>query len=105
MSSELPQRLFEENQFYFDTSSINEIIKNSEEDCIATQVLWAKKERRICLSAVNLYEIFGTSNIQRRENIIYKMGLIYYGQSGYMDMPTRILFGETLSYFTDELTH
>jgi hypothetical protein len=32
------------------------------------------------------------------------MGIVYYGQSGYMDTPTRILFGETLSYFTEELT-
>ncbi|MDB9798408.1 hypothetical protein OAB80_00280 [Flavobacteriaceae bacterium] len=104
MSLDLPERFFVENQIYFDTSSINEIIKNSIEDCVATQNLWAKKERRICLSAVNLYEIFGTSNIQRREDIIHKMGIIYYGESGYLDMPTRILFGETLNYFTDELT-
>lgn len=104
MRSELPERFFVENQIYFDTSSINEMIKNSIENCVATQNLWAKKERRICLSAVNLYEIFGTSNIQRREEIIHKMGVIYYGQSGYLDTPTRILFGETLSYFTDELT-
>jgi hypothetical protein len=104
MTSELPERFFVENQIYFDTSSINELINNSIENCVATQNLWAKKERRICLSAVNLYEIFGTSNIERREEIIHKMGIVYYGQSGYMDNPTRILFGETLSYFTEELT-
>jgi hypothetical protein len=104
MTSELPERFFVENQIYFDTSSINELINNSIENCVATQNLWAKKERQICLSAVNLYEIFGTSNIERREEIIHKMGIVYYGQSGYMDTPTRILFGETLSYFTEELT-
>jgi len=104
IKSKIPERFFVINQIYFDTSSINEIIKNSKENCIATQKLWARKQRRICISAVNLIEIFGTSNIQKREDIILKMGIIYHGNSGYLDVPTRILFGETLNYFTDELT-
>jgi len=101
---DLPPRFLVENHIYFDTSSINEMINHPIEDCIATQQLWAKKGRRMCLSALNLYEIFKTSDLQRREEIIYKMGILFYGDSGYMDTPTRILFGETLDYGTHELT-
>lgn len=103
-NDDIHPRFLVENQIYFDTSSINEIISNPIEDCIATQHLWAKKGRRMCISALNLYEIFKTSNEQKREEIIYKIGVLFYGSSGYMDTPTRILFGEVLEYGTGELT-
>jgi hypothetical protein len=103
-SSIVPDRFIVDNQIYFDTSSINELINRPIEYCISTQHLWAKKNRCMCLSAINLYEIFKTSDSNKREEIIYKMGILFYGKSGYLDMPTRILFGEVLGYFTNGLT-
>lgn len=101
----IPDRLWVDNMIYFDTSSINYFVDNySINDCIATQRLQAHKKRIWCLSPVNLYEIFMNSSVERREEIIHRINILYYGKSSYFDIPTRILFGEVLGYTTKTLT-
>ena len=105
MKIELPKRYLVENHYYFDTSSINKLTnKLSRESFIKTQNLWAKKNRIICISAVNLYEIFQNKDNKRKEDLLHRLGILCYGKSAYFDIPTRILFGEILGYTTNELT-
>ena len=104
MKAKLPERFFLENYFYFDTSSLNRFIDNPNHHMGKTQNLWTKKKRTICISAVNLYEIFQNSKIERKEEILHKIGILCFGNSGYFDIPTRILFGEILGYTTEKLT-
>jgi hypothetical protein len=105
MIKNLPERFVPKNYFYFDTSSINKIVDQlQEKDLAETQNLWAFKKRVICVSPINLYEIFQNKNIKRREHILYKLGILSYGKSAYFDTPTRILFGEVLGYLDNNLT-
>lgn len=74
------------------------------EDVIATRKLIADKKKQWAISPLNLYEIFGNSNPERREVLIYKMSALFPKPGIIFDIPTRIIFGEILSYYPEEQT-
>ena len=90
--------------FYFDTSSINKLVDITNHDPIETSKLWAKKRRVCCISPVNFYEIFQNTSIERREDILYTLGMLCKNQSILFDNPTRIIFSEVLGYKSNSST-
>lgn len=86
-------------RYYFDTSSINKLAqKLSMGDCIATRKLIADRKKQWIISPLNLYEIFGIRDSKKREDFIYKISNLFPKPGIILDIPTRILFSNILSY-------
>jgi len=67
-------------------------------DCLATRKLIADRKKQWIISPLNLYEVFSISDPKKREDLIYKISNLFPKPGIILDIPTRILFANILSY-------
>ena len=85
--------------YYLDTSSINKFTDLfSHEDNEMIRELLGVLQMNWVLSPLNIYEILSTSDIKRRETIIFKMSRFYSSPGAIFESATRVLFFQLLQY-------